>query len=138
MSGWFRCFGRESLVKILGMSTYKYCKGKRNLLRVFCPSLTKLALDLHVKNWMFVCVCVCLCSVFPVFFCNKFSRLLIDSGSGIPLIQDIEPSNSRDRLSHATLRFFSLADQCHTQNLYLRCFKSDFDDVKSNLDLLIE
>ena len=24
------------------------------------------------------CVFVCLCSVFPVFFCNKFSRLLID------------------------------------------------------------
>ena len=36
----------------------------------FCPALTKLALDLHV-NWG-----VCLC-VFPVFFCNKFSRLLI-------------------------------------------------------------
>ena len=34
--------------------------------------------------------------------------------SFIPLIQDIEPSNSRDRLSHATLTFFSLAEQCHT------------------------
>ena len=32
----------------------------------------------------------------------------------------------------------SLAEQCHTQDFYLRCFKSDFDDVKSNLDLLIE
>ena len=56
-----------------------------------------------------------------------------NSGSGIPLIQDIEPSNSRDRLSHATLRFFSLAMQCHTQNFYLKCFNSDFDAVKSKL-----
>ena len=64
--------------------------------------------------------------------------LVSGSGSDIPLIQDIEPSNVRARLSHATLRFFSLAEQCHTQNFYLRCFKSDFDAVKSKLDLLIE
>ena len=64
----------------------------------------------------------------------------MDSGSGsdILLIQDIEPSNSRDRLSHATHRFFSLAEQCHTQNFYLRCFKSDFDAVKGKFGLLIE
>ena len=37
------------------------------------------------------------------------------SGSDIPLIQDIEPSNGRAHLNHATLRFFSLAEQCHTQ-----------------------
>ena len=60
------------------------------------------------------------------------------SGSGILLIQDVEPSNSRARLSHATLRFFSLAEQCHTQKFYVRCFKSDFDAVKSKFDLLIE
>ena len=64
--------------------------------------------------------------------------LVSGSGSDIPLIQDIEPSNSRARLSHPTLRFFSLADQCHTQNFYLRSFKSDFDAVKSKFDLLIE
>ena len=38
----------------------------------------------------------------------------------------------------ATLRPFSLAEQCHTQNFYLRCFKSDFDAVKSKFGLLIE
>ena len=43
------------------------------------------------------------------------ASLVKDLASGIPLIQDIEPSNSRDRLSHATLRFFSLAEPCHTQ-----------------------
>ena len=64
--------------------------------------------------------------------------LVSGSGSDIPLIQDIEPSNSRAWLSHATLGFFSLAEQCHTQNFYLRCFKSDFDAVKSKFDLLIE
>ena len=67
------------------------------------------------------------------------NALVSGSGSGIPLIiQDIETSNSRDRLSHATLRFFSLAEQCQTQNFYLKCFKSDFDAIKSKFDLLIE
>ena len=60
------------------------------------------------------------------------------SGSDIPHIQDIEPSNARARLDHATLRFFSLAEQCHTQNFYLSCFKSDFNDIKSKFGLLIE
>ena len=31
-----------------------------------------------------------------------------------------------------------LAEQCHTQNLCLRCFKSDFDAEKSKFDLIIE
>ena len=35
------------------------------------------------------------------------SALVSGSGSDIPLTQDIEPSNSRARLSHTTLRFFS-------------------------------
>ena len=82
-----------------------------------------------------------------VFFIHSVSNFLgiqlanamvSGSGSDIPLIQDIEPSNSRARLSHDTLRFFSLAEQCHTQNFYLRCFKSDFDAAKSKFDLLIE
>ena len=38
----------------------------------------------------------------------------------------------------ATLRFLSLAEQCHTQHFYLWCFKSDFDAVKSKFGLLIE
>ena len=32
----------------------------------------------------------------------------------------------------------SLAEQCHTQKFYLRCFKSDFDAVKSKFGLLTE
>ena len=32
----------------------------------------------------------------------------------------------------------SLAEQCHTQNFYFGCFKSDFDVLKSKFDLLIE
>ena len=38
----------------------------------------------------------------------------------------------------ATLRRLSLAEQCHTQNFYLRCFKSDFDAVKGKFGLLTE
>ena len=33
---------------------------------------------------------------------------------------------------------FRLAKQCHTQNFYLRCFKSDFDAVKGKVGLLDE
>ena len=33
----------------------------------------------------------------------------------------------------ATLKPFILAEQCHTQNFYLRRFKSDFDAVKSKI-----
>ena len=51
------------------------------------------------------------------------------SGSGIPIIQDIEPSNSRAWLSHATLRFCSLAEQCHTKK---------FSGVSSKFGLLLE
>ena len=42
------------------------------------------------------------------------------------------------KMNSATLRQFSLAKQCHTQNFYLRCFKSDFDAVKGKFGLLIE
>ena len=39
---------------------------------------------------------------------------------------------------HAPLRFSSLAEQCHTQKFYQRCFNSDFDAVKSKFGLLID
>ena len=55
------------------------------------------------------------------------------SGSGTLLIELGVLS-----LSIAALRLFSLAEQRQTQNFYLRCFKSDFDAVKSKFDLLIE
>ena len=42
------------------------------------------------------------------------------------------------KMNSATLRLFCLAEQGHTQNFYLRCFKSDFDAVKSKFGLLIE
>ena len=64
--------------------------------------------------------------------------LVCGSGSDIPLIHENEPSKARARLSHATLRFFGLAEQCNTQNSHLRCFKSDFNAVKSKFGLLIE
>ena len=41
-------------------------------------------------------------------------------------------------MSHATLRFSSLAEQCHTKNFYLRWFNSDFDALKSKFGLLLE
>ena len=65
---------------------------------------------------------------------------LLSSGSGfdIPLIQDFVASNAEAWMSNATLRFLSLAEQCHTQKFYLRCFRSDFDAVKSKFGLLIE
>ena len=37
----------------------------------------------------------------------------------------------------ATLRLFSLAEQCHTQNFYLRCFKNE-DDLKNEENLQSE
>ena len=45
------------------------------------------------------------------------------------------PDNSLAWLSSPTLRFFSLAEQCHTQKSYLRCFNSDFDAVKSKFGI---
>ena len=42
------------------------------------------------------------------------------------------------KINSATLRLCSLAKLCHTQNFYLRCFKSDFDAIKSKFGLLIE
>ena len=39
------------------------------------------------------------------------------------------------KMNSATLRLFSLAEQCHTQNSYLRCFMSDFYAVKSKFDV---
>ena len=47
------------------------------------------------------------------------------------------PANSLAWLSSPTLRFFSFAEQCHTQKFYLRCFKSDIDVVKIKFGLLI-
>ena len=41
--------------------------------------------------------------------------LVSGSGSDIHLIRDIVPSNARAWLNNATLRFFSLAEQGHTQ-----------------------
>ena len=40
-----------------------------------------------------------------------------------------------DIVTNGINRFFSLAEQCHTQNFYIRCFKLDLDDVKSKFDL---
>merc|ERR1711875_35564 len=77
-------------------------------------------------------------------FCIQFSRLLIGYGPGFwqwfwhTAFQDIVTSNAGAWLSSATLRFSSLAEQCHTQKIYLRCFKSDFDVVKGKFSLHIK
>ena len=90
---------------------------------------------------------LCIYSFIFLSFCHSVSNFLViqlanalvsGSGSDILLSQDIEPSNSRDRLSHAPLRFWSLAEQCQTQIFYLRCFNSDFDAVNSKFGLLID
>ena len=54
-----------------------------------------------------------------VFLCifHTFGTNFFGDGSGVPLIQDIVNSNARTWLSMSStkLRFFSLAEQCHTQ-----------------------
>ena len=60
---------------------------------------------------------------YPIFLAsNLLTPLVSGSGFDIPLIQDIEPSNSGAQLSPATLRFFSLAEQCHTQKVLSQVF----------------
>ena len=81
-------------------------------------------------------VCLCVTKIYGGI--QSANTLVSGSGPDIPLIQDIKPSNSRARLSHATLRFVSLAKQSDPQNFYRWYFKSDFDAVKTNFDLLIE
>ena len=86
---------------------------------------------------MSVCVCMYMCLYFRSFFQGvQLDHILAsDSGSGNLLIRvGVRSSPSRS----ATLRFFSLAEQCHTQKFYLRCFKADSDAVKSKFGLLIE
>ena len=57
---------------------------------------------------------------------------------GIPVVSYIIASNAVAWLYNAILRFFGLAEQCHTRNFYPRCFKSYFDAVKSKFGLLID
>ena len=64
--------------------------------------------------------------------------LAFSSGSGLLLLGDIVTSTVGAWLCNATLRLVSLAEQCHTQNFYRRCFQSDFDAVKSKFGILIE
>ena len=104
----------------------------------FCPVLTELALDLMF--W--------------------FVELLdSDNGSGfwhptyptrflilaeqchtheflVWLKNENYPRTTHSGYHHRQYR--SLAEQCNTQNFYLRCFKSDFDAVKSEFVLLIK
>ena len=80
---------------------------------------------------------------FSVFFhsVSNFlgASLVKDLASGIPLIQDIEPSNSRDRLSHATLRFLDWLSSA-TLKIFISgvSSNSDFDAVESKFGLLVE
>ena len=51
---------------------------------------------------------------------------------------DILASDSDSVTILIQLSVFSLAEQCHTQNFHLRCFKSDFDVVKGKFGVLID
>ena len=52
-------------------------------------------------------MCLCVCMPQKIYAGIQSANALVSGGgSDIPLIQDIEPSNSSARLSHATLRFF--------------------------------
>ena len=105
------------------------------LAHVFCPVVST------GPTYQKVYVCMYVCALhFQSFFQGFWLGDLLASGSDsdILLIQDIELGNAGAWLSHATLRMFSLAVQCHNKIFYLRCFKSDFDAVKSKFGLLIE
>ena len=84
---------------------------------------------------LFVCVCVCV-YLSGLFF--KASNWMIYWLLTVVLAPYLSNQVFRAWLSSATLRFFSLAEQCHTQKFYLWCFNSDFDAVKSKFGLLLE
>ena len=99
-----------------------------NLLLLAKTRFLSLAVDLHVNFWnRSVC--------FLYFWSSLVDILASGSGSDVPH-QDIVTGKAGGWLRNATLRFFSLAEQCNTQSFYLRCFKSDFDAVKSKFGLL--
>ena len=62
-----------------------------------------------------MCLCVCV-SKKNYAGIQSANALVSGSGSDIPLIQDIEPSNSRARLGHATLRCISRAEILVVEN----------------------
>ena len=80
-----------------------------------------------------VCLSVCLSGLF-----FKASNWMIYWLLTVVLATYLSDWVFRAWLTSATLRFFSLAEQCHTQKFNLRCFKSDFDAVKSKFGLLNE
>ena len=99
----------------------------------FLSSANEVSTGLHVNFCLFVCLSVCVSSFF-----FKASKWMIYWLLTVVLATYLSDQVFRAWLSSATLRFFSLAEQCHTQKFYLRCFKSDFDAVKSKFGLLIE
>ena len=103
----------------------------------FCPGPTSRN-SVCLSVFFFFCFSVFFHSVSNFLGFQLVKTLASGSVSDIPLIQDLGPSNSRAWLSRATLSFFSLAEQCHTQKFYLRCFKSDLDAVKSKFGVLIK
>ena len=89
-----------------------------------------VAQQLYAQPCVFVCLCVCLSVCLSSLF-FKASNWMIYWLLTVVLAPYLSDQVFRAWLSSATLRFFSLAEQWHTQKFYIRCFNSDFDAVKS-------
>ena len=97
----------------------------KRLNSVFLVSANKVGTG-TIYQFLYVCLLLCISGL-----------LAYGSGSDTSLIQ-LDVSNEGAWLSNPALRYFNLAEQCHTQKFHLRCFNSDFDAVKSKFGLLLE
>ena len=66
-----------------------------------------------------VCLCVCVSGAQCWRPICTFWNTAFDSGTGGPIIEDIVTSNARAWMSNAKLRFFTLAEQCHTHEILI-------------------
>ena len=73
--------------------------------------------QLYKRPHAYVCLSVCLSQIFTMI--SLIEAVVFGIGSGVPLSQDIVTSNGGAWLSNATLRFFSLAEQCHTHEFFI-------------------
>ena len=84
---------------------------------VLRDTLFLVAEQLYKRPRVFVCLSVCVSQFFTMI--TLVETLFFGSGSGVPLSQNIVTSNGGIWLTNATLRFLSLAKQCHTHDFFL-------------------